>query len=30
VNNIYLLMVMRVVQGIIVGAYMAFTPLYIN
>jgi MFS family permease len=30
VNNIYLLMVMRVIQGIIVGAYMAFVPLYIN
>jgi predicted MFS family arabinose efflux permease len=30
VNNIYLLMVMRVVQGFIVGAYMAFVPLYIN
>lgn len=30
INNIYLLLAFRVVQGIIVGNYMAVTPLFIN
>ncbi len=30
INNIYLLLVFRVIQGIIVGNYMAVTPLFIN
>jgi MFS family permease len=30
INNIALLMVMRVIQGFVVGAFMAMVPMYIN
>lgn len=30
INNVYLLLAFRVMQGIIVGNYMAVTPLFIN
>jgi MFS family permease len=30
INNIALLMVMRVLQGFVVGAFMAMVPMYIN
>lgn len=30
INNIYLLLVLRILQGITVGCYMAVTPMFIK